>query len=115
MSVFDRSVRSIPSHPHPPNLKEVPDTVLRVDNNQKSELQPTQVFPFVGYVYHLDLALVKPTRRDGSIFRISTLKVKTCFDCKMFDISNWVAHLNGEDGPGGMPSHETPVSPQVWR
>ena len=26
------------------------------------------------------------------------LKIKTCFDCKMFDVSNWVAHLNGEDG-----------------
>ena len=35
------------------------------------------------------------------------LKVKTCFDCKMSDVSNWVAHLNGEDGPRGMPSHET--------
>ena len=34
-------------------------------------------------------------------------KVKTCFDCKMFDVSNWVAHLNGEDSPGGTPSHET--------
>ena len=42
-----------------------------------------------------------------------TLKVKTCFDCKMFDVANWVACLNGEDGPGGMPSHEAlPVSPQ---
>ena len=31
----------------------------------------------------------------------------------MFDVANWVAHLNGEDGPGGMPSHETlSVSPQ---
>ena len=37
----------------------------------------------------------------------SSLKVKTCFDCKMFDVANWVAHLNGEDGPGGSPSHET--------
>ena len=33
-------------------------------------------------------------------------QVKTCFDCKMFDVANWVACLNGEDGPGGMPSHE---------
>ena len=42
-----------------------------------------------------------------------TLKVKTCFDCKMFDVTNWVAYLNGEDGPGGTPSHETlSVSPQ---
>ena len=35
-----------------------------------------------------------------------TTQVKTCFDCKMFDVSNWVASLNGEDGPGGTPSHE---------
>ena len=31
----------------------------------------------------------------------------------MFDVANRVAHLNGEDGPGGTPSHETlSVSPQ---
>ena len=71
MGFFDRPVRRIPSHPHPPKLKEVPDTVLRVDNYQeKSELKPTQVFPFVGYEYHIDLVLVKSTQRDGSIFRI---------------------------------------------
>ena len=35
-----------------------------------------------------------------------TTQVKTCFDCKMFDVSNWVARLNGENGPGGTPSHE---------
>ena len=35
-----------------------------------------------------------------------TTQVKTCFDCKMFDIANWVASLNGEDGSGGTPSHE---------
>ena len=33
-------------------------------------------------------------------------QVKTCFDCKMFDVANWVACLNGENGPRGMPSHE---------
>ena len=33
-------------------------------------------------------------------------QVKTRFDCKMFDVSNWVASLNGENGPGGTPSHE---------
>ena len=39
--------------------------------------------------------------------------VKTCFDCKMFDVANWVACLNGENGPIGMPSHEAlSVSPQ---
>ena len=35
-----------------------------------------------------------------------TTQVKTCFDCKMFDVANWVARLNGADGPGGMPSHK---------
>ena len=30
-----------------------------------------------------------------------TTRVKTCFDCKMFDISNWVASLNGEMVPEG--------------
>ena len=42
-----------------------------------------------------------------------TTRVKTCFDCKMFDVTNWVACLNGENGPGGRPSHEAlSVSPQ---
>ena len=31
----------------------------------------------------------------------------------MFDVANWVACLNGENGPGGTPSHEPlSVSPQ---
>ena len=32
-----------------------------------------------------------------------TTQVKTCFDCKMFDVANWVACLNRENGPGGTP------------
>ena len=35
-----------------------------------------------------------------------TTHIKTCFGCKMFDVTNWVACLTGEDGPRGMPSHE---------
>ena len=31
-------------------------------NQEKSELKPTQVLSFVGYEYHLDSALVKPTQ-----------------------------------------------------
>ena len=31
-------------------------------NQEKSELKPTQVFSFVGYEYHLDSAVVKPTQ-----------------------------------------------------
>ena len=40
-------------------------------------------------------------------------QVKTYFDCKMFDVANWVACLNGENGPGGTPLPEAlSVSPQ---
>ena len=40
-------------------------------------------------------------------------QVKTCLDCRMFDVANWVAFLNRGNGPGGTPSHETlSVSPQ---
>ena len=35
-----------------------------------------------------------------------TTQVKTCFDCKVFDVVTWVACLNRENGPGGTPSHE---------
>ena len=35
-----------------------------------------------------------------------TTQVKTCFDCKMFDVANWVTCLNRENGPRGTPSHE---------
>ena len=35
-----------------------------------------------------------------------TTQVKACFDCKMFNVSNWIACLNGENGPEGTPSHE---------
>ena len=40
-------------------------------------------------------------------------QAKTCFDCKMFDVTNWVACLNGENGPRETTSHEAlSVSPQ---
>ena len=64
-------------------------------NQEKSEAKPTQVFSFVGYEYHLDSALVKPTQERFD----PTTQVNTCFDCKMFDVTNWVARLNGENGP----------------
>ena len=73
-------------------------------NQEKSELKPTQVFSFVGYEYHLDSAHSREMAQTPGFD--STTQVKTCFDCKMFDVANWVACLNGENGPGGMPSHE---------
>ena len=32
---------------------------------------------------------------------VPTIQVKNVFDYKMFDVANWVACLNGENGPGG--------------
>ena len=39
-------------------------------NQEKSELKPTQVFFVLGYKYHLDSALVKPTQERWLNFRI---------------------------------------------
>ena len=56
----------------------------------KNIVDTTQVF-FVGYEYQLDSALVKPTL-DGKNYRpYLENEVKVCFDCKMFDVANWVA------------------------
>ena len=50
------------------------------------------MFSFVGYEYHLDSALVKPTREMAQTSGFDpTTQVKTCFDCKMFDVANSVA------------------------
>ena len=51
-------------------------------NQEKSELKPTEVFSFMGYKYHLDLALLETHSREmaqTSGFD-PTFKVKTCFD-----------------------------------
>ena len=44
------------------NTQTVVDLAQWIINQEKSELKPTQVFSFVGYEYHLDSALVKPTQ-----------------------------------------------------
>ena len=49
-------------------------------NQEKSELNPTQVFSFVGYEYHRDSALVKPTQErclNPEFYAIP--QVETCF------------------------------------
>ena len=51
-------------------------------NQEKSELKPTQVFSFVGYEYHLDTALVKPTQErwlklQDLILRLKSKRVLT--------------------------------------
>ena len=46
-------------------------------NREKSELKPTQVFSFVGYEYHLDSALVKPTRERWLKLQDLILRLKS--------------------------------------
>ena len=77
-------------------------------NQEKSELKPTQLFFVHGLRIPPRFSPCKTHSREmaqTSGFDPTT-QVKMCFDCKMFDVSNWVASLNGENGPGGMPSHE---------
>ena len=77
-------------------------------NQEKSELKPTQVFFVHGLRIPPRFSPCKTLSREmaqTSGFDPTT-QVKTCFDCKMFDVFNWVASLNGENSPGGTPSHE---------
>ena len=84
-------------------------------NQEKSELKPAQVFSFYGLRISSTFSPCKTHSREMAQtpgFDPSP-QVKTCFDCKMFDVANWVAHLNIENGPGGTPSHDAlSVSPQ---
>ena len=71
MGVVDRPVcrhLHIPFHRSP--RKYLTLSLGWIINQELSELKPIQVFLFMGYEYHLDSALVKPTQRDGSIFGI---------------------------------------------
>ena len=81
-------------------------------NQEKSELKPTQVFYSGVFVRGLRIpSRFSPCKTHSREMAQTsgfdpTTQVKTCFDCKMFDVANWVARLNGENGPGGTPSHE---------
>ena len=148
MGIVDRPVGRLPSHPHPPKLKEIPKVLPQVPgvpvhlppfrtshspqvftmivkevklmalstglrlhqylddwlirsqsqeeaqvntqavvdptqslgwiiNQEKSELKPTEVFLFVGYEYHLDTALVKPTQERWLKLQDLILRLKS--------------------------------------
>ena len=147
LGVVDRLIRRLPSHPHPPKVKEVPTVLPQVTgvpvhlpsfrtshsptglyngcdgsevdgphkghqdspvpgrladqgpvsggspsehsvvdltqslgwiiNQEKSELKPAQVFLFVGYEYHLDSALVKPTQERWLKLQDLILRLKS--------------------------------------
>ena len=44
---------------------------------EKSELKPIQVFSFLGYEYHLDVALVKPSQERWLILQDLILQLKS--------------------------------------
>ena len=77
-------------------------------NLEKLELKPTQVFFVCGLRVPSTFSPCKTHSREMAQTPgfDPTSQVKTCFDCKMFDVFNWVANLNGGNGPGGTPSHE---------
>ena len=133
MGVINRLIKHLPSHLHPPKLKEVPfrlatapqvftmivkevklmaltrgirlhqylddwliraqcqkeaqvntQTVVHLNqslgwiiNQEKSELEPAQVFSFMGYEYHLDSALVKPTQERWLKLQDLILRLKS--------------------------------------
>ena len=179
VGIVDRSVGRLPTHPHPPKLKEIPKVLLQVTgvpvhlppirtnhsppglyndckgSKTNGPLKRTQTSPIPGRladqvpvsggslsehsgggrpnsVLGLDNKSGKiRTETYSGVFvrglRIPSgfspckthsremaqtsgfdpkTQVKTCFDCKMCDVANWVACLNGENGPGGTPSHE---------
>ena len=179
VGIVDRSVGRLPTHPHPPKLKEIPKVLLQ-DSGVPIHLPPirtshsppglyndckgsetngplkrTQNSPIPGRLAdQVPVSGGSPSEHSGGsrpnpvlgvdnksgkirtetysgVFvrglripsRFSPCKthsretaqtpgfdptpqVKTCFDCKMFDVANWVASLNGENGPGGTPAHE---------
>ena len=179
VGIVDRPVGRLPTHPHPPKLKEIPKVLLQgsgvpvhlppirtghsppgLYNDRKGSetngpLKRTQNSPIPGRLAdQVPVSGGSPSEHSGSgrpnsvlgvdnksgkirtetysgVFvrglrtspRFSpckthsremaqtsgfdpTTQVKTCFHCKMFEVSNWVASLNGENGPGGTPSHE---------
>ena len=179
MGIVDRPIKRLPSHPHPPTLKEVPKILLQVTgvpvhlppirtshsppglyndckgSEANGPLQRTPTSPITGRLAdQVPVSGGSPSKHSGSgrpnpvlgvdnksgeirtktnsgVFvrglqipsRFSPCKthsremaqtsgidpmtqVKTCFACKMFDVANWVACLNGENGPRGTLSHE---------
>ena len=179
MGIIGRSVRRLPSHPHPSKLKEIPKVLPQVagvpghlppirtshsppglyndckGSEANGPLKRTQTSPIPGQLAdQVPVSGGSPSEHPGSgrpnpvlgvdnksgkirtetysgVFvhglripsRFSpckthsremaqtsgfdpTSQVKICFDCKMFDVANWVACLNGENGPRGMPLHE---------
>ena len=147
MGIVNRSVGRLPAHPHPPKLKEIPKVLPQVTgvpvhlpsfrsnhsppglyndckgSEANGPLQRTQASPGVfirGLRIPSRFSPRKIHSREMAQLQdlILRLKSKRVFDCKMFDVANWVACLNGENSPGGTPSLEIPFQfylKEHWR
>ena len=84
-----------------------PNAVLGVDNKSGEVRTKTKSGVFVcGLRIPSRFSPCKIHSREMAQTSGFDPQVKTCFDCKMFNVANWVACLNGQNGPGGTPSHE---------
>ena len=109
--LVDWQIRSQSQEEAQVNTQAVVDLIQSLGwiiNQKKSELKPTQVFFVRGLRIPSRFSPCKTHSREMAQLQdlILRLKSKPVFDCKIFDVTNWVACLNGENGPGGMPSHE---------
>ena len=108
MGVVDRPITHLPHTPiH--RTQAIPDSVLRVDN-KSGEVQTETYSGVLVHGLQIPSSFSPCKTHSREMAQTSgfdpTSQVKTCFDCKMFDVAYWVPCLNGENGPGGMPSHE---------
>ena len=60
-----------------PAVVDLTQSLGWIINQEKSELKPTRVFLFVGYEYHLDSALVKPTQERWLKLQDLILRLKS--------------------------------------
>ena len=82
---------------NPQTVVDLTQSLGRIINQEKSELKPTV------FIHELRLPpRFTPCKTHSREMAQSSRfePTQTCFDCKMFDIANWVTRLNREDGPG---------------
>ena len=87
---------------------QLPVSSPQVSPKEKSELKPTQVFLFVGYEYHLDSALVKPTPERWLKLQDLILCLKSKHVLTVRCLMSLIGLLASKEKmvPEGMPSHE---------
>ena len=84
-----------------------------VVNLEKSELEPKQVFEFVGYQYDLSHGLVKPTQNCWESPEGTVHHGQPNLSSQELHVANRPAYSNRKTGAPGETPHEThPVAPQ---